>query len=84
VAFATAHQWVLRLGAAKRALRLEEELERLGRTPLVIVDEVGNTAMTGTLEGRIARTVEPAPGFTARLEAQPVWARIGRVDWAAR
>jgi len=41
VAFATAHQWVLRLGAAKRAGRLEEELERLGRTPLVIVDEVG-------------------------------------------
>src|SRR6266542_5678346 len=34
VAFATAHQWVLRLGAAKRAGRLEEELERLGRTPL--------------------------------------------------
>jgi DNA replication protein DnaC len=41
VAFATAHQWVLRLGAAKRAGRLEEELERLGRIPLVIVDEVG-------------------------------------------
>src|SRR5438876_6307253 len=41
VAFATAHQWVLRLGAAKRAGRLEEELERLGRTPLVIVDAVG-------------------------------------------
>ncbi len=32
---------MLRLGAAKRAGRLEEELERLGRTPLVIVDEVG-------------------------------------------
>lgn len=41
VAFATAHGWVLRLGAAKRAGRLEEELERLGRIPLVIVDEVG-------------------------------------------
>src|SRR3989442_1886946 len=41
VAFATAHQWVLRLGAAKRAGRLEEELERLGRIPLIIVDEVG-------------------------------------------
>jgi DNA replication protein DnaC len=40
-AFATAHQWVLRLGAAKRGGRLEEELERLGRIPLVIVDEVG-------------------------------------------
>src|SRR6266508_6278621 len=41
VAFATAHQWVLRLGTAKRGGRLEEELERLGRIPLVIVDEVG-------------------------------------------
>jgi DNA replication protein DnaC len=41
VAFATAHQWVLRLGTAKRAGRLEEELDRLGRIPLVIVDEVG-------------------------------------------
>ncbi len=41
VAFATAQAWVLRLGAAKRAGRLEEELERLGRVPLVICDEVG-------------------------------------------
>jgi hypothetical protein len=31
VAFATAHQWVNRLGAAKRAGRLDDELERLGR-----------------------------------------------------
>jgi DNA replication protein DnaC len=41
VAFATAHQWVGRLGAAKRAGRLDEELERLRRIPLVCVDEVG-------------------------------------------
>ena len=41
VAFATAHQWVNRLGAAKRAGRLDEELERLTRIPLLIVDEVG-------------------------------------------
>jgi DNA replication protein DnaC len=41
VAFATAHEWVLRLGEAKRAGRLDDELERLGRTPLVICDEVG-------------------------------------------
>jgi DNA replication protein DnaC len=41
VAFATAHQWVNRLGAAKRAGRLDDELERLGRVPLLIVDEVG-------------------------------------------
>jgi DNA replication protein DnaC len=41
VAFATAHQWVNRLGAAKRAGRLDDELERLGRIPLLVVDEVG-------------------------------------------
>jgi DNA replication protein DnaC len=41
VAFATAHQWVNRLGAAKRAGRLDEELERLGRIQLLVVDEVG-------------------------------------------
>ena len=41
VAFATAHEWVLRLGEAKRSGRLDEELERLGRIPLVICDEVG-------------------------------------------
>jgi DNA replication protein DnaC len=41
VAFATAHSWVNRLGAAKRAGRLDEELERLSRIPLLIVDEVG-------------------------------------------
>jgi DNA replication protein DnaC len=41
VAFATATEWVLRLSEAKRAGKLSEELERLGRTPLLIVDEVG-------------------------------------------
>jgi DNA replication protein DnaC len=41
VAFASAQDWVGRLAAAKRAGRLEEELERLRRTPLVVVDEVG-------------------------------------------
>ena len=41
VAFATAHQWVGRLGTAKRAGRLDEELDRLRRIPLVVVDEVG-------------------------------------------
>src|SRR6266568_2662186 len=41
VAFATAHEWVNRLGAAKRAGRFDEELERLRRVPLLICDEVG-------------------------------------------
>jgi DNA replication protein DnaC len=41
VAFASAQDWVGRLAGAKRAGKLEEELERLRRIPLVIVDEVG-------------------------------------------
>ena len=41
VAFASAQDWVGRLGQARRAGKLEDELERLRRTPLLIVDEVG-------------------------------------------
>jgi len=41
VAFASAQQWVARLAAAKRGGRLDEELERIGRLPLIVVDEVG-------------------------------------------
>ena len=41
VAFATATEWVARLGDAKRAGDLEAELRRLGYLPLVVVDEVG-------------------------------------------
>lgn len=42
VAFAAAHAWAERLGEAKRAGRLDGELERLGRMPLLVVDEVGH------------------------------------------
>jgi DNA replication protein DnaC len=41
VAFASAQDWVGRLATAKRVGRLEDELERLRRIPLVVVDEVG-------------------------------------------
>jgi DNA replication protein DnaC len=41
VAFATATEWVARLGDAKRAGDLEAELKRLGRIPLLVVDEIG-------------------------------------------
>jgi DNA replication protein DnaC len=41
VHFATAQEWVTRLAKAKKQNRLDEELERLGRIPLLIVDEVG-------------------------------------------
>jgi DNA replication protein DnaC len=41
VAFATAAEWVARLGDAHAAGRLHDELRRLGRYPLLVVDEVG-------------------------------------------
>ncbi|MEU1166906.1 ATP-binding protein, partial [Streptomyces sp. NPDC005921] len=41
VAFATAAQWVTRLAEAHQVGRLSDELTRLGRIPLIIVDEVG-------------------------------------------
>ena len=41
VAFATAADWVARLAEAHHAGRLAGELVRLGRYPLIVVDEVG-------------------------------------------
>jgi DNA replication protein DnaC len=41
VAFATAAEWVARLGEAHAAGRLHPELTRLSRTPLLVIDEVG-------------------------------------------
>jgi DNA replication protein DnaC len=41
VAFATAAQWVARLADAHHGGRLQDELVRLGRTPLLVIDEVG-------------------------------------------
>jgi len=41
VLFATAAQWVARLADAHHAGRLQNELIRLGRYPLLVIDEVG-------------------------------------------
>src|SRR5213080_1137134 len=41
VQFATATQWVARLGEAKRQGSLEAELKRLSFIPLLVIDEVG-------------------------------------------
>ena len=47
VAFANAAEWVDRLGAAHDAGKLQDELRRLGRLPLVIIDEVGYIPFQG-------------------------------------
>jgi DNA replication protein DnaC len=41
VCFATASEWVARLATAHHTGRLQDEITKLGRTPLLIVDEVG-------------------------------------------
>jgi len=41
VLFATASEWVARLAEAHHAGRLQAELVRLGRYPLLVIDEVG-------------------------------------------
>jgi DNA replication protein DnaC len=41
VLFATAAEWVARLAEAHHAGRIHQELTRLGRYPLLVVDEVG-------------------------------------------
>ena len=41
VIFATATEWVARLADAKRLGRLEDEMRRVNRYPLLVVDEVG-------------------------------------------
>ena len=41
VLFATAAEWVARLADAHHAGRLQQELIRLGRYPLLVIDEVG-------------------------------------------
>jgi len=40
-AFATAAEWVDRLALAHNGGRLHEELRRLGRYPVIVIDEVG-------------------------------------------
>jgi DNA replication protein DnaC len=47
VAFATASQWVNRLAEAHAGGRLQDELTRLGRIPLLVVDEVGYIPFEG-------------------------------------
>lgn len=42
VLFATASQWVDRLATAHHDGRLQDELRRLGRYPLLVIDEVGD------------------------------------------
>ena len=47
VLFATAAAWTDRLTAAHRAGRLQAEITRLGRYPLLVIDEIGYIPVRG-------------------------------------
>lgn len=54
VSFGTAAQWVTRLAEAHQAGRLSDELTRLGRIPLIVVDEVGYIPFEAEAEAEAA------------------------------
>ncbi|MFE7131062.1 IS21-like element helper ATPase IstB [Streptomyces sp. NPDC057638] len=57
VAFATAAEWVARLADARAEGRLDQELARLDRYGLLIVDEIGYTPFDATETGLLFRLV---------------------------
>ena len=82
VAFATATEWVARLAEAQRAGRLAEEIARLGRIPLLVVDEVG-CAPRGAIEPGGMRGPPPAAATAGRSWGQPDLPRWGARAGAA-
>jgi len=62
VPFATATEWVDRLADAHHAGRLQDELRRLGRYPLIVVDEVGYIPFEPEAANLFFQLVEVPPG----------------------
>ena len=89
VLFATASQWVARLAEAHAAGRLQSELVRLGRYPLLVIDEVGyipfeaeaaNRTAPGLVEARLYRL----DGVGAAVATVVLFFVLGRWNVAAR
>lgn len=79
VLFATATEWVTRLADAHRAGRLPQELARLRRYGLIIVDEVGYLPLrTGRREPVLPARVQPLRARLADPHIQPALQRLGR------
>ncbi len=80
VAFATAHDWVQCLATANRAGKLDTELERLGRIPLLIIDEVGyipfDPDAAGLLFALISSRYERASLIVNSNKTFSAWAEI--------
>jgi DNA replication protein DnaC len=72
VAFATASEWVDRLAAAHHAGRLQAELVRLGRFPLLVIDEVGPATWTVAAASTATYWAWPSTASSA-LRTIPGW-----------
>ncbi|MFB7999044.1 ATP-binding protein [Streptomyces sp. NPDC056002] len=91
VAFATAAQWVTRLAEAHTAGRLSDELTRLGRIPLIVVDEVGYIPFEPEAANlffqfiwaasmpRCGQSVQPGDDVPAVADARAITGRAGTV-----
>ncbi len=62
VAFATAAEWVARLADAHHAGRLQDELTRLARVPVLIIDEAGYMPFTRPPPPTTTNRNQTAPG----------------------
>jgi DNA replication protein DnaC/transposase len=80
VAFATATEWVARLGDAQRQGRLGEELRKLLWTPLLIVDEVGyipfDPAAANLMFSLVSSRYERASLIVTSNKAFSAWGEI--------
>ncbi len=66
VAFATAAEWVARLGEAHTHGRLHAELARLGRIPLLVVDLCG---LRDYVQARVRAPLRPVPPGHPAIES---------------
>ena len=80
VTFATASHWIMRLARAHNAGTLEQELRRLARIPLMIIDEVGyipfDTGAANLMFHLVASRYEAAATIVTSNRAFSRWAEI--------
>ena len=80
VQFATATEWVARLGEAKRQGDLEAELRRLSFVPLLVVDEVGyipfDPAAANLMFSLVSARYERASMIVTSNKAFSAWGEI--------
>src|SRR3982074_3302063 len=87
VQFATATQWVARLGEAKRQGQLETELKRLSFVPLLVVDEIGynpfDSKTSNLMFSLVSNRYERASMIVTSNKPFSAWGEIFGDDMAA-